>query len=120
MIIINLTPHSVTVIAESGDPVTFPPAGPMARVVEVVGDPSWLDTEAGRVPVVLVGYADRVENLPEQRPGVVYLVSRVTAAAVADRADLVFPQGELRDDHGQIVGCRALGTFAGTAPTKGA
>lgn len=110
MRVINLTPHAVTVIPESEEPITFPASGSVARVREASGTPAWLHTANGTVPLSVVSYVDRVDDLPDPEPGVIYLVSRVTAAAV-DRPDLVFPQGELRDERGTIIGCRALGTF---------
>lgn len=110
MHVINLTPHAVTVIPESGEPITFPASGSVARIREASGTPTWLHTANGTVPLSVVSYVDRVDDLPDPEPGVIYLVSRVTAAAV-DRPDLAFPQGELRDERGTIIGCRALGTF---------
>lgn len=111
MIVVNLTPHAVSVMPQAGTAVTFQPNGSVARIREITGPDAWLATDAGRVPIQQVTYADHVDGLPEASPGVLYLVSRVTAAA-ARRADLVFPQGEIRDDNGQIIGCRALGAFA--------
>lgn len=118
MIIVNLTPHAVTVLPQAGGAVTFQSNGTVARIREITGPETWLATDAGRVPIQQVTYADHVDGLPDPSPGVLYLVSRVTAAAVR-RADLVFPQGEIRDDDGQIVGCRALGTFADPALMAG-
>lgn len=108
--VVNLTPHAVRVVPESGPDAVFPATGAVVRVREVIGGTTWVATAEGRVPIQDVAYADTVDDLPDPQPGVLYLVSRVTAAAV-DRADLVFPQGELRDERGSIIGCRALGTF---------
>lgn len=110
MKIINLTPHSVTVMPLEGDPVTFEAAGQVARVGEVVTGSRTIDTENGPIEVHDVYYTDVLLGLPDPQPGVTYLVSRVAAAA-SDRADLLFPYAELRDDEGQIIGCRALGRF---------
>lgn len=108
--IVNLTPHAVAVSAPQHPTVTFPPAGPVARVREVIGEPVIVTTPGGEAPIVPVRYAVAVDDLPEPADGVLHLVSRVTAAAVP-RPDLVFPQGEIRDGEGRIVGCLALGTF---------
>lgn len=113
MRVVNLTPHTVGVMPESGPDAVFPATGAVARVREVIDGTTWVTTAEGRVQVESLRYADSVDHLPDPQPGVLYLVSRVTAAAV-DRPDLVFPQGELRDEHGAIIGCRALGTFHAT------
>lgn len=110
MIVVNLTPHTVRVMPESGPDAVFSAAGGVARVREVIGETTSVTTAEGRVPIQDVSYSEVVDDLPDPQPGVLYLVSRVTAAAV-DRGDLVFPQGELRDEHGAIIGCRALGRF---------
>ncbi len=111
MTVVNLTPHAVTVLGEVGPAVTFPAAGPVARVRELVGEARSLQSQAGTVSVRAVAYAPEVDDLPPPADGTFYLVSRITAAA-AGRGDLVFPQGELRDAAGRITGCRALGFFA--------
>ena len=110
MKIINLTPHSVTVMPLEGEPVTFEAAGQVARVGEVVTGSRTIDTEDGTIEVRDLHYTDVLLGLPDSQPGVSYLVSRVAAAA-SDRADLLFPYAELRDAKGQIIGCRALGNF---------
>lgn len=110
MKIINLTPHSVTVMPLEGKHVTFEAAGQIARVGEVVTGSRTIDTEDGPIEVHDVHYTDVLLGLPDPQPGVSYLVSRVAAAA-SDREDLFFPYAELRNDEGQIIGCRALGKF---------
>lgn len=110
VIIINLTPHDVTVMPGDAEAVTFPASGEFARVRETLGDEELIATDAGPIPLRRLTYEEQVDGLPDPRPGVLYLVSRLTALSVR-RDDLVFPQGEFRDDMGQIIGCRALGTF---------
>lgn len=111
MKVVNLTPHLVTVGPGSPHAITFPPSGVLARIRELKGDPSWVSVDGRPVPLRPISYADEIDGLPAPIDGVLYLVSRVTAAAT-DRPDLVFPQDELRDDSGQIIGCGSLGTFA--------
>ena len=52
-----------------------------------------------------------VAGLPAAEPGVRYLMSRITALAVRDCLDLVFPFDEQRDDQGQVTGVRGLAAF---------
>ncbi len=116
--IINLTPHPVTVDPGGSNPVTFPPTGVVARVREVLRGRHCLTVTDGRIPLQWISYGDEVDGLAAPRDGVFYLVSRVTAAAI-HRADLVFPQDEVRDNSGQIIGCLALGSFT-AGKTRGA
>lgn len=112
MNIVNLTPHDVTVMPPgNAKVVNFPASGQFARIRESLGEEVWLDADVGRIPLRQLTYGEQVDDLPDPSPGVLYLVSRLTALSVR-RDDLIFPQGELRDDSGQIIGCRALGTFA--------
>lgn len=112
MNIINLTPHAVTVDPGGTDEITLPATGVFARIRELKGDLTQITVNGTRVALQQVSYADEVEGLAPPTDDVLYLVSRVTAAAATNRSDLVFPQDEVRDQHGQIIGCRALGTFA--------
>lgn len=45
---------------------------------------------------------------PDPEPGVLLLVSRLSAMTLTRRDDVVFPADEVRDG-GRIVGCRTLG-----------
>ena len=49
-----------------------------------------------------------VEGLPDQRDGVVYVVSVLTAQAAPDRKDLYIVDELVRDDMGRFIGCKAL------------
>lgn len=108
--LVNLTAHAVTVFDGDREVASWAPSGVMARLVERVGPVCRLVTDQGEVAMAEMSYADEVEGLPEPEEGTAYLVSRVLAAAVA-RADLYFPLDEVRNDAGQITGCRALGKF---------
>lgn len=99
--VMNLTPHTVTVLG-GALPVVFEPEG-LARV----SDDSSPAGEVLGVPLVDVRFGD-VVGLPAPDDGVVYLVARVVAVALPDRADLVFPFDEVRDAEGRILGVRAL------------
>lgn len=109
--LVNLTPHLLNLNIDAATVITQPPDGPPARVQEVRGEPEIVAGEFGSVPVIDVSYAAHVAGLPDPREGVLLVVSRLTAAAVPDRDDLVFPLDEVRNDKGDVVGCRALGRF---------
>lgn len=52
-------------------------------------------------------------NIPAARPDTGYIVPRISAEA-AKRSDFFFPDGEVRDPAGRIIGCRAFGRFPST------
>lgn len=112
MTVVNLTAHPVSVFVDGKIVATFVPSGRVGRLREVTVRLGPLLTNDGAIPLTAVRYSDDVDDLPDPGSGVVYLVSRVLAAAVA-RADLVFPADEVRDASGRILGCRSLGSFAG-------
>lgn len=112
MRIVNLTAHEVRLFAGDQVTMTWPPSGVVARIRERATPLSPLETTEGSAARMWASYDGEVDGLPDPQPRVRYLVSRVLAAAVP-RPDLSFPWGEVRDDAGQIVGCRALGQFVG-------
>lgn len=104
MNIINLTPHILNVLDESGKQVAeIQPSGSMARIkttrtlVDIVDGIQLYKTDFGEP-----------EGLPEARPDTIYVVSGMFRAAVPDRLD-VFQPGELvRDTSGRPIGCKGL------------
>ena len=102
---INMTPHAIVLHAEHGfgqtEITTFPPSGEVARAAE------------RRVEVGGLGYArvekveyGRVEGLPPVQPNVYLIVSGLVLAAAPDRPDLLAPGRPIRDEAGNIVGCK--------------
>ena len=113
-IIINCTPHTVTVLDEDGKTIaSYDPSGTVPRIGEVIGA-SWpvIDPDSNEVPTEDVWYSDTQTSLPEGDDETIYIVSRIFAFAFPDRADLCFPSREVRDSSGRIIGCRALGWAA--------
>jgi hypothetical protein len=49
------------------------------------------------------------EGLPELQEGVFYIVSQLVKSALPNRADLLVPAEVVRDQSGNIVGCKSLG-----------
>ena len=108
MEILNLTPHPVNIINGEGVmTATVPVAGPAPRLAELVESLPAVDG----LPVNKVSYSEEITNLPAPHKGVLLIVSRITAAAVTGREDILFPHGEVRDEGGRILGVMALGRF---------
>lgn len=128
--IVNLTPHQINFIIryaleigrnELGTPkyvteersYSIPPSGVVARckVDRQIIDSFILEDVDGwdiTVPVTSARFGE-VEGLPEPEEGVIYIVSNMVAQAVPDREDVFFPDDIVRDEHGNVIGCRALG-----------
>lgn len=108
MRLINLTPHPLTLIGADGTVlVDQAPDGPMARCAEDRRDLGAVTiTDGITVPLRSVGFG-AVTGLPAPRDGVLYVVSRSTAET-ARRDDVVYPDEQVRDESGRIIGCRAL------------
>ncbi len=101
--LVNLTPHAIRLLDADGQTVALLPAsGMVARVPTRAQAASPI---AGWPTVTLA--ADPVEGLPGPTPGVWYVVSGLVADRVW-RPDVLYPGALVRDDAGQVVGCRNL------------
>lgn len=114
MEIINLTPHAVNIVDANGNEILqIPASGTIARCsaeTETVGE---IIVNGVRIPETRTVMGD-VYDLPEEKPGTIYIVSLAVAKAIAkanpERRDLRIPDQSVRNAAGQIVGCRSLGT----------
>lgn len=101
--IINLTPHEISIKRTDGTFLTLPKAELPARRA---------------VKSIVVGYLDgieiktqefgEVENLPESQKGVFLFVSLIVAQAYPERRDLVTPGTAIRNPDGTQSGCIGL------------
>ena len=101
--IVNLTPHEVSFVTEN-ETQTIAPSGVIARVstqTVTVG-------EINGIPVTETVFGE-LENMPEPKEGVVYLVSSIVAQRCNGRQDVFIPNESVRDEKGNIIGCRSLG-----------
>jgi hypothetical protein len=96
---VNLTPHAVVIV---GGP-SLPPSGSLARCAQVAAPAG----EHAGVALSRVAFG-AVEGLPEPEPGVVFVVSALVRAAVPHRSDVASPGDLVRNEAGQVVGCRNL------------
>ena len=105
MNIINCTPHPVTIVNAEGS---------ILRIIESNGNPIRLAAstvpagEFDGVPLSRTEFGEPV-NLPEPEEGTLFIVSQIVKNALTERADLVVPADVLRDEKGQIIGCKSLG-----------
>lgn len=106
MTVINLTPHSITVMDDDGFVVrTYPASGSVARVTVEAREWGHIDG----IPVVTNVYG-AVENLPIGDGEEVYLVSLMVLAACEGRRDVFAPDtgpgSVVRNEAGQIIGVK--------------
>jgi hypothetical protein len=101
MRIVNLTPHTVNLITDAGTRV-FQSEG-VARVSSVSTP---VGTATG-LPLTRVTFGE-VVGLPAREFDVLYVVSALVRSACPNRPDLASPGDLVRDDAGNVVGCRNL------------
>ena len=110
MKIVNCTPHAINFVNDAGEVIrTIEPSGILPRVsssIEVVG-------EIDGIPDESTSYGE-VVDLPEKQDGVILVVSAMVASRLPDRDDLRIPGRQVRNDRGQIIGCKSLSN-----PNKG-
>ena len=98
----NTTPHAINVIGENN--ITFEPSGILIRLttkIEVVG-------EINGIPLSKTVFGEPI-GLPEFQDGTYYIVSQLVKSALPNRSDLLVPAEMVRDEKGQILGCKSLG-----------
>ena len=127
--LVNLTPHQINFVLpchieagedELGTPVyvteekiySLAPSGTIARCrverKEIDSIIAEIDDWGITIPITSAKFGE-VEGLPEPEDGTVYIVSNLVAQAVPHRDDVFFPDDVVRDENGNIIGCRALG-----------
>lgn len=100
MKIVNLTPHPIRIVNSE---VREIPSSGVVRISEVtiqVGD-------VDGIPLVRKTYG-QAEGLPEPQPDTLYIVSTMVRAAHPERTDLASPGDLVRDEQGNVIGCRNL------------
>lgn len=104
MTIINLTPHAINFLREDNSVlVTVEPSGTIARASQTRERVS----EVNGIPVNQCSYG-AVTGLPDPQPETIYLVSALTAQACRNRSDVFIVDDAVRNESGQIIGCRAI------------
>lgn len=101
MKVINCTPHTVTVnnnVIEASD-YALPRVNSKAIQVDSI-----MLEDGGIIPIMKTEYGE-VKNIPPVQEGVIYIVSRMVAAALPERKDLFFPSELVRDSEGKVIGC---------------
>ena len=104
--LINTTPHDITIHGMNDQVLVVPRSDFTVRLEESREEVGTLVVDGVRVPVYRHTYG--AANLPERRPGVIYIVSAMVAEAYPDREDFLVPGRAVRDQEGKVVGCQGL------------
>lgn len=128
--LVNLTPHQVLLETSNNDGelkrLLLPPAEEVPRLVIASGQEAPVlvraegeDGEEITIPVVKGTRAIGIEPpLPAPQPGVLYVTSRALAEHLPERSDLVWPEDQIRDVNGNVIGARKLGRVGNKAPAS--
>ena len=105
----NLTPHEVVCHVNDSVTLTFPKQELFARVktTTVEAEPLLDLASSFELPMFQTIYGE-VENLPETEENTYFIVSRMVKSAANNRADLLIPSGLVRDEKGNIIGCKGF------------
>lgn len=107
MKMINLTPHTISILDGANNPVLVLPSAGVARAASTRTCVGTVDADGISIPVNVTSFGD-VVGLPDPQPGIGYVVSVLTAQAVKNRDDIFVTDDAVRDAEGRIIGCRAL------------
>jgi len=104
--IVNKTPHAVNIINEDNKLVrTYEKGDSQIRLaVKIVQDEQLVDG----TPTSRTNFGEP-EGLPDFQEGTFYIVSQLVKSALPERTDLLVPAEVVRDEKGNIVGCKSLG-----------
>lgn len=104
MVIRNLTPHDITIYDEIMRVVKVIPSSGVVRLSsKIVGV-----ANADGIRITKTCYGEP-EGLPKFKNGTYYIVSQLVKAALPKRKDLLVPAEVVRDENGNVLGCRSLG-----------
>ena len=102
--IINLTPHKVTIVNDDNTiKAEFESQG-IARCSQQ----TTLVGNVNGINITSTVFGD-VTDLPDEKPNTFFIVSRlVLNACKGTRSDLLVPNELIRDDNGNIIGCKSF------------
>jgi len=103
-IIINKTPHAVYILKDDNTVLKmFPKSNGMIRVPKENRDIGFIKG----IPISCTQWGETTD-VPSPRNGTYYIVSQLVRNALPNRPDLLVPEQIVRDDEGNIVGCKRL------------
>ena len=104
--LINLCPHDITIDIGRGYFVV-PKAKKPLRLQEQRSQVDNLDIGSNVVPVYKMSFALN-DKLPNKRRNTYYIVSAVVKQACGHRKDIIVPSDLVRNERGEILGCKSF------------
>lgn len=89
--------------------VVIPASGVIPRCKQETVQIGSVSVDGVEIPITRTQFGV-VEDLPDAADGTMLIVSMLVAKACPDRQDLVIPNGVIRDEGGNIIGCSSLAT----------
>jgi hypothetical protein len=100
---VNLTPHDINIVTDNGI-VTIPRSGKVARCNTI----SSLGGRIDGIPLYATRYGDVIDLPPMTQEKILYIVSAMVKQKEYTRNDLVSPGELVRDEKGNVIGCKGL------------
>lgn len=110
--IYNLTGHTVNIWnrEETGIILSILPEMFVPRCRQVTNTEAMVEFRGVEIPFTRTIYG-KVLDLPDEEPGVYYIVSKIIAERCPERADLKIVNGLVRGINGEVIGCKSLGSI---------
>lgn len=109
--IVNLTTHIITLLDSNDQSILLIASSGVARVSAQTTVIGYYFLKATKIPRTHTVYG-QIEGLPDPEHGIIYIVSGMVKSALAAqgivRNDVVVPGNQVRDEQGQVIGCRSL------------
>lgn len=100
---VNLTPHTINIVTSEGT-LAFAPSGTVARVQ---AENQFVGYCENQVALYRTKFGE-VINLPDPDDNIIFLVSALVRTAASERPDIASPGDLVRDDAGNVIGCKGL------------
>lgn len=100
----NFTPHPISICNNAGEVTRVIQSEGLVRLKAVTVPAGEIDG----IPVSKTEFG-KPEGLPEFQEEVFIVVSQLVKTALSFRTDLLVPAEVVRDEKGNIIGCKSLG-----------
>lgn len=103
----NLTPHAINIVKDN-TVVKSIPHDPNDQIPRCPTTSNQIFTDS-EIPLYHTVFGD-VENLPDQIPNTILIVSALVRTQLPTRMDLVSPSQLVRNNAGVVIGCTGFDT----------